>query len=307
VSGRIAALLLSVLCTVWISPAAASADLISMERRIIVAGGEPGGSAAAYAIFVNAGKASRIVEAQCECAEKIELHKVDRDSAGGAMALAWPLELPAGARTAVSPPGIPQHLMVVGLKAPIEAGGTVSIRFRLESGEWISGIFDAVESSVAAWREFDQIDLGIAQLRHSVGKWDVSTTFFGPNGIAAAKVDGSYEFDWVIVDRLVRGTSTIPALGLTSGLLFYVRPSGKVIEMLSVGSDGMAWTMAGPIGGEVRETPVVIMSDGSSLKLRFTRFNITNDQFESRMERSTDGGVTWSAGNHQKFVRRKGN
>jgi CubicO group peptidase (beta-lactamase class C family) len=45
------------------------------------------------------------------------------------------------------------------------------------------------------------------------------------------------------------------------------------------------------------------MSDGSTLQLRFTRYNVEPDRFESRMESSTDGGATWTQGNHQVFVR----
>jgi hypothetical protein len=39
------------------------------------------------------------------------------------------------------------------------------------------------------------------------------------------------------------------------------------------------------------------------MQLRFTRFNVTDDRFESRMEVSTDGGSSWRPGNHQVFKR----
>ena len=41
------------------------------------------------------------------------------------------------------------------------------------------------------------------------------------------------------------------------------------------------------------------------MRLRFTRYNVTPDRFESRMDYSTDGGATWTQGNHQVFVRRE--
>ncbi len=46
------------------------------------------------------------------------------------------------------------------------------------------------------------------------------------------------------------------------------------------------------------------MPDGSTIRLRFTRFNVTRDRFESKVEVSPEGGRTWAPGNHQVFVRR---
>jgi hypothetical protein len=117
-------------------------------------------------------------------------------------------------------------------------------------------------------------------------------------------VEGVYSFEWVLEDRIVKGMSTIPAFRMASGLLFYLRPSTDEIEMASVGPDGQLWVMTGPQDSETRETPVVEMPDGTRLKLRFTRFNVSKDRFESRMESSTDGGETWVHGNHQVFLRR---
>jgi len=61
--------------------------------------------------------------------------------------------------------------------------------------------------------------------------------------------------------------------------------------------------ITGPLGGDTRQTPIIELPDGSSLQLRFTRFNVAPDRFESRMERSTDGGKTWTPGNRQVFER----
>lgn len=144
----------------------------------------------------------------------------------------------------------------------------------------------------------------VAQLRHVIGEWDVVTTFYRDDGSVAGSAEGSYSFEWVLEDKIVKGMSVIPAWEVASGLLFYLRGSTREIEMVSVGPDGQLWTMTGPFGGETRETPSVEMPDGSSLKLRFTRFNVTQNRFESRMERSKDGGATWTLGNRQVFVRK---
>lgn len=150
----------------------------------------------------------------------------------------------------------------------------------------------------------DNGSTSVAQLRHVIGDWDVVTTFYRDDGSVAAEAAGVYSFEWVLEDKIVKGMSTLPEWNVASGLLFYLRPSTSEIEMVSVGPDGQLWTMTGPIDSETRETPVVAMPDGSTLKLRFTRFNVSDDRFESRMERSKDGGETWVEGNHQVFVRR---
>jgi hypothetical protein len=68
----------------------------------------------------------------------------------------------------------------------------------------------------------------------------------------------------------------------------------------------MLWVMTGALGDSVRSTPTVTLADGTRLQLRFTRFNVATDRFESRMERSLDEGKSWQPGNHQVFRRRTG-
>lgn len=150
----------------------------------------------------------------------------------------------------------------------------------------------------------EQASAAVQQLRHVIGEWDVATTFYRDNGDVTGTFDGTYEFEWVLEDRIVKGMSAIPQFGAASGLLFYLRPATNEIEMVSVGPDGRLWVMTGPQGSEIRETPEVQMADGTTLKLRFTRFNVAPDRFESRMERSSDGGQTWRLGNTQVFERR---
>ncbi|QUL38203.1 hypothetical protein [Erythrobacter sp. JK5] len=145
----------------------------------------------------------------------------------------------------------------------------------------------------------------VEQLRHVIGEWEVVTTFYRDDGSEAGDFSGTYSFAWVVEDKVVQGISTIPEFAMASGILFYLRPSTQEIEMVSVGPDGQLWTMTGPMDSETRETPMVEQADGSTIKLRFTRFNVTPDRFESRMERSSDGGETWVLGNRQVFVRKE--
>ncbi len=150
----------------------------------------------------------------------------------------------------------------------------------------------------------DSADLrhSVEQLRSSIGKWNVTTEFLRDDGTVATSAEGTYEFAWVIPDRVVSGRSEIPSRSQVSAILFYVNPARRQIEMSSVGADGMLWIMTGPLGGEVRTTQEYRTATGTG-RLRFTRYNVKTDTFESRMEYTEDGGATWKPGNHQLFRR----
>lgn len=143
----------------------------------------------------------------------------------------------------------------------------------------------------------------VEELRAAAGLWNVTTTQYGEDGSAGQVVSGTYRFEWIVPDRVLAGRSDMPELQRSSGILFYVNERRATIEMASVGADGHLWIMTGPAGGDTRTTPDTPLADGRKMRLRFTRFNVTPDRFESRMEVSFDGGTSWSPGNHQIFVR----
>jgi hypothetical protein len=143
----------------------------------------------------------------------------------------------------------------------------------------------------------------VEQLRSAIGRWQVQTEFLNEDGSVAKTVDGSYEFEWVVPDRVARGRNEIPELKQASGILFYINEAQGIIEMAAVGRDGKLWVMTGPLGGEERLSQVYASADGGSGQLRFTRFNVEDDSFESRMEYTDDGGKRWKPGNHQLFKR----
>jgi hypothetical protein len=122
------------------------------------------------------------------------------------------------------------------------------------------------------------------------------------DGSVAKSVTGTYEFSWVVPDRVVSGKSEIPELKQTAGILFYINETQGLIEMVSVGGDGKLWIMTGPLGGEERLSQEYKTANGMA-QLRFTRFNVAPDAFESRMDYTEDGGATWLPGNHQTFRR----
>ena len=142
----------------------------------------------------------------------------------------------------------------------------------------------------------------IGQLRHAAGDWVVTTEFLDAAGETTRTVPGVYRFRWVVVDRVLSGESELEGLGSTA-LLFYVNEGEEKIEMVSVNSSGRLWIMSGPLGGETRYTQEYRTADGNTARLRFTRYNVEPDRFESRMEYTTDGGASWLPGNRQVFER----
>lgn len=143
----------------------------------------------------------------------------------------------------------------------------------------------------------------VEQLRHAQGRWSVTTEFLNEDGSVARAVQGTYRFDWVVPDRVLSGQSEIPELKQKSAILFYVNESKFIIEMVAVGADGNLWVMTGPADEEWRTTAPFRGPDGKDRQLRFTRYNVQPDSFESKMEYTTDGGKTWVRGNHQVFRR----
>jgi hypothetical protein len=149
----------------------------------------------------------------------------------------------------------------------------------------------------------EQLRHSVQQLRDVIGRWRVTTRLLGAGRAVVREVEGHYEFGWVVPDRVVSGRSDQPALNQTSAVLFYVSETRRLIEMVSVGADGVLWVMRGPLGSETRTTAPFPLAGGGSGMLRFTRQVVSRDQFESHMEFSDDGGLTWQPRNLQVFRR----
>jgi hypothetical protein len=154
-----------------------------------------------------------------------------------------------------------------------------------------------------AFSDNDRLQASVEELRHVVGDWATTTEEFGPDGKVARTIEGSYRFEWIVPDRVLSGRSDIPALDRSSALLFYVSEAKEAIEMVAVGADGRLWVMTGELGGDTRYTEPYPTGDGGTGQLRFTRYNVQADSFESKMEYSADGGDSWTQGNHQLFRR----
>lgn len=86
---------------------------------------------AGYMTIRNGGKtADRLLSVSCACARKVEVHTMSADGGRMIMRPAGPVTVPAGGSVAFEPGGL--HLMVMGLKAPAEAGVTQEMTLTFE-------------------------------------------------------------------------------------------------------------------------------------------------------------------------------
>ncbi len=143
----------------------------------------------------------------------------------------------------------------------------------------------------------------VQQQRQAAGPWNVTTTRYGDNGAVAGVASGTWHFDWVVADRVLSGRAVIPDWKQTAGMLYYLNERRSTLEMASVGADGQLLVMSGPAGAETRTTAAVPLADGRQMLQRYTRYGVTTDRFEARIESSYDGGTSWKLGHHQLFVR----
>lgn len=165
----------------------------------------------------------------------------------------------------------------------------------------------AVSSAVAGetTAKEEALQASVHGLRGSIGRWNVQTRFLRPDGSAAKTVGGNCEFSWVVAGRVVSGRSEIPQRQQAAGIVFFINETKRTIEMVSVGADGNLWTMTGPLGGNRRMSQEFATANRATRRLLFTPLKVTPEAFESKMEYTDDGGKTWTAGNHQRFVRQK--
>ena len=143
----------------------------------------------------------------------------------------------------------------------------------------------------------------VQQLRQAAGRWTVTTTRYADNGAVAAVATGTWSFDWVVPDRVLTGKAVIPDWNQSAGMLFYLNERMFTLEMAQVGADGQLVVMSGPAGAQTRRSAPVELPDGRRVLQRHTRYGVTADRFEAKVETSDDGGASWKPAYHQLFVR----
>ncbi|MFN3260485.1 MAG: copper chaperone PCu(A)C [Pikeienuella sp.] len=93
----------------------------------------PGAKAGgAYVSVENAGPADRLVAARADISERVEIHEHRMEDGVMKMREVEAIDLPEGGAIEMKPGGY--HVMFMGLKAPLEAGGTIPVTLVFESG-----------------------------------------------------------------------------------------------------------------------------------------------------------------------------
>ena len=88
-------------------------------------------TSAAYLTIENHGKsADKLVGIECGCAASAMMHRTETKSGVSSMGMVGQVDIPAGGKVEFKPEGL--HVMLVGLKGPLEAGHTqvMTLRFR---------------------------------------------------------------------------------------------------------------------------------------------------------------------------------
>lgn len=121
------------------APAAASGRLGS----IVVSGGyareSSGQEAAVYLTIADFGPADRLVRATSDAAADTQIHETRVEGATGSMRPLDGLDIPAGGSVELRPGGL--HIMLLGLREPLEPGDTISIALEFEvAGKLVLGV-----------------------------------------------------------------------------------------------------------------------------------------------------------------------
>lgn len=133
------------------TPGAIAFDRLQVSRAIVRDAPEAGGDVAGYVAIANIGDTpDRLLSARCSCADRVELHRVVRADGKVSMENVWPLDIAPAARTEVGP-GTPLHLMLMGLKAPLAAGGSVPLILQFERAGAVRIDFHIVADSAKGW------------------------------------------------------------------------------------------------------------------------------------------------------------
>ena len=131
------------------------------------------------------------------------------------------------------------------------------------------------------------------RLNHIIGKWELKTEYLGRNGEVRRTVTGTEEAKFIIEDKVVELTTTIPEQNqFSKAWQFYNTAEGKYY-LTSVDAKGDHWVLSGGLDAYVITSLPKKQANGRELTIRFTHTNIQEDSFEAVMETSIDGGQSW--------------
>lgn len=122
---------LVVLAAALVLSAAALAQTGTVEITDVWARASPGGArnGAAY-LTMQSPTGDRLTEAASPVADTVELHTMTMDGGVMRMREIAAIDLPAGEKVTLKPGGL--HVMLIGLKQPLQAGETIKLTLEFE-------------------------------------------------------------------------------------------------------------------------------------------------------------------------------
>jgi copper(I)-binding protein len=88
-------------------------------------------TSAAYLTIANAGKtADKLLSVECACASSAMMHETSNTGGISSMAMKSEVSIPAGGKVAFTPNGL--HVMLVGVKGGLKAGGMQELTLRFD-------------------------------------------------------------------------------------------------------------------------------------------------------------------------------
>jgi periplasmic copper chaperone A len=97
-------------------------------------------TSAAYLTIENHGKsADKLVDISCACADQAMMHRSETKNGVSSMSMVGEVTIPAGGKVEFKPDGL--HVMLVGLKGPLKAGGMQEMTLRFQKAGTVKAGF----------------------------------------------------------------------------------------------------------------------------------------------------------------------
>lgn len=136
--------------------ASASVGPLDLTRRIVRGVDEAGEDVAGYVRIRNGSPvADQLLRVTCACAERVELHRIQRDGPTSGMA-ADPSWTVPGAGTLDVRPGSDLHFMLIDFDPARAVDGRVRLRLEFAEAGSVDAAFALTEDSRAAWDRFER-------------------------------------------------------------------------------------------------------------------------------------------------------
>lgn len=135
--------------------ASASVGPLDLRRRIVRGVDEPQDVAGYLRIRNGSPVADRLLSVTCACAERVELHRIQRDGPTPGMAADPSWTVPGSGMLDVRP-GSDLHFMLIGYDPARAVDGRVRLKLEFAEAGAVEADFALTEDSRAAWERFER-------------------------------------------------------------------------------------------------------------------------------------------------------